>query len=97
VDVRDVAGAVAACVRTAASGLYNIAGAEAISNLNLARLCIQELSSSSTVEFAEKRDPEEGAAWDVSIAKARRELQFEPCHTMAQSIKAIADECHHSE
>jgi nucleoside-diphosphate-sugar epimerase len=92
VDVRDVAGAVEACLERQASGLYNIAAAEAISNYDLARLCIEELSSSSTLEFAEKPDPEEGIVWDVSIAKARQDLLFSPRFGIRDSIQAIADE-----
>jgi len=97
VDVRDVARAAAGCIETEASGVYNIAGADAISNVDLARQCIRQLSSASAVEFLEKADPEEGTVWDVSIAKARSHLRFEPRYTISQSIEAIADECHHTQ
>jgi nucleoside-diphosphate-sugar epimerase len=92
VDVRDVAVAVEACLKTAASGIYNIAGAEYISNYDLARQCIEELSSQATVEFAEKADPEEGIVWDVSIAKARQHFLYSPSFGIRDSIQAIAHE-----
>jgi len=92
VDVRDVAGAVDDCLKGQASGLYNIASAETISNYDLARLCIEELSSFSTLEFAGKPDAEEGVVWDVSIAKARQDLLYSPRFGIRDSIQAIANE-----
>lgn len=92
VDVRDVAAAVEACITRRASGLYNIAAAESISNYSLAVTCVDELSSHSSVTFAEAPDPEEGVSWDVSIARARRDLCYQPQFTIRDSIRAISHE-----
>jgi UDP-glucose 4-epimerase len=92
VDVRDVALAVEASLLTGANGLYNIAAAESISNLELARACIEECSSSSAIEFGPGADPEEGIAWEVSIAKARRDFGYVPRFTVRDSIRALGYE-----
>lgn len=92
VDVRDVAAAVGACLAKRASGLYNIASAESISNYDLALTCVDQLSSHSKVTFSETPDPEEGVSWDVSIAKARRDLCYQPQFTIDDSIRAIFHE-----
>jgi UDP-glucose 4-epimerase len=90
VDVRDIASAVSASVTRSAFGLYNVAAAQSISNYELAMICIDELSSSSTVEFAGRPDPEEGIFWNVSIAKAQRDLAFYPRFSIRDSIQAIS-------
>jgi nucleoside-diphosphate-sugar epimerase len=97
IDVRDVAAAIELCISGRASGLYNIASAECISNYNLATACIEELSSHSRITFAETPDPEEGISWDVSIAKAQRELGYQPQFTIRDSIRAISYEYLHAE
>ena len=92
VDVRDVALAVEACVIRRASGVYNIAAAESISNYELARSCIDELHSSASVDFIGRPDPEEGIVWDVSVSKASRELDYQPRFSVRDSIRALAEE-----
>ncbi|MGH9504281.1 MAG: NAD-dependent epimerase/dehydratase family protein [Terriglobales bacterium] len=95
VDVRDVAAAVETCLTRHASGVYNVASAESISNHELARICIDELGSYSRVEFVAKPDPEEGTVWDVSISKACRDLDYRPRLTIRDSIRAVAEEMSH--
>lgn len=90
VDVRDLALAVESCLTRRASGIYNVAAAESISNYELAQTCIAELSSSSGVEFVGKPDPEEGTVWEVSVAKAFRDLGYRPRLTIRDSIQAVA-------
>jgi UDP-glucose 4-epimerase len=90
VDVRDVAVAVGACLAKHASGVYNIAAAESISNSELAQTCIDVLSSSASIDFVGKPDPEEGTVWDVSVSKACRELGYRPQFTIRDSIRAVA-------
>ncbi len=90
VDVRDVAEAVAQCIPSGASGVFNIAGAAAVSNLELAQRCIKELKSDSVVSFSGVIDPEENLAWEVSIEKARRSFSYEPAHSLEDSIQALA-------
>jgi nucleoside-diphosphate-sugar epimerase len=92
VDVRDIAVAVESCLTKHASGVYNIAAADSVSNYELAQICIEELSSSASVEFVGAPDPEEGVVWDVSVSKASRDLGYEPQFTIQDSIRAIAQE-----
>ncbi len=95
VDVRDVAFAVEACLTEHASGVYNIASADSISNYELAQTCIHELRSSARVEFVGKPDPEEGTVWDVSVSKAYRDLGYRPRFSIRDSIRAVAHERSH--
>jgi nucleoside-diphosphate-sugar epimerase len=92
VDVRDVAAAVAACITKHASGIYNIAAADSISNHELAQTCISELGSSAGIEFEARPDPEEGTVWDVSISKASRDLGYRPQFAIRDSIRAVAQD-----
>ncbi len=91
VDVRDAAAAVAACLESGATGVFNIARGESISNEELAHLCVRVLESNSSVEVGSGIDPAEGLAWEVSIERARQQLGYEPRHDMADSIRAVAD------
>jgi nucleoside-diphosphate-sugar epimerase len=92
VDVRDVAAAVEACLTKHASGIYNIAAADSISNYELAQTCISELGSSASIDFVGKPDPEEGTVWDVSVSKASRDLGYRPQFTIRDSIQAVAQD-----
>lgn len=92
VDVRDVALAVEACLAGEVEGLFNIGGADSISNCDLALLCAHTLGSSSTITFTGQPDSEEGIAWDVSIAKARERFHYGPRYSLADSIRAVATE-----
>jgi nucleoside-diphosphate-sugar epimerase len=89
VDVRDVAQAVVQCLQSEASGVFNVAGAAAVSNLDLARLCIKALESPSPVGFSGTSDPEENIVWDVSIEKARRSFGYQPVHSLEDSIQTF--------
>jgi len=95
VDVRDVAWAVELCLRQRATGLYQIAAADTVSNCELAKACIAEVRSSANVEFVPKPDPEEGIVWDVSLSKAHRDLGYWPRFAIQDSIRAVADEQSH--
>lgn len=88
VDVRDIASAVACCLRKPAAGLFNIAGSASTSNLELAQACIRVLGSSSAIQFTGQPDPEENIRWDVSIAKAAEQLGYRPQYGIEQSILA---------
>ena len=88
VDVRDVAQSVVQCLKSEASGVFNVAGAAAISNLELARRCIKALNSNSAVHFSGASDPEENLAWEVSIEKARQSFGYKPAYSLEDSIRA---------
>ena len=91
VDVRDVAAAVVRALDSSATGVFNVAGAETVSNLELAETAVAELTSSSPITH-DGTDPEEGMSWEVSIERAAAELAWRPRFSAADSIRAIAEE-----
>jgi UDP-glucose 4-epimerase len=91
VDARDVAACVAAALTSQATGLFNVGAGTAISNHELARLCVEVLSSPSPVLTGGVMDDEEGLDWEVSIERARTQLGYSPAHELASSIRAVVD------
>lgn len=92
IDVRDIARATELCLKKNASGIFNIAAATCISNLELAHRCIVRCNSTSNIFFSGHTDPEEGLSWDVSIEKAKNELGFIPQFDIDDAISAaVAD------
>lgn len=92
IDVRDIARATELCLKKNTSGVFNIAAATCISNLELARCCIARCNSTSKVLFSGRTDPEEGFSWDVSIEKAKNELGFIPQFDIDDAIAAAIDD-----
>lgn len=92
VDTRDIAAAVQASLARRTTGLLNLASGRCVSNLDLARRCVEVLGSPSTVTHGTRPDPEEGGRWEVSIAGAERELDYRPRHSLEDSIAAVAEE-----
>ena len=74
IDVRDVVSAVENALIKKRTGVFNIASSSSISNIDLAELCIRTTNSSSQVVCGSILDPEEDINWDVSISKAKRDL-----------------------
>lgn len=89
VATRDLAAAVELALTAETCGVINIAGAVAISNRELAELCVEALGSSSEIVF-EGEDAEEGDDWDVSIERAAAELGWRPRISLADSVRALA-------
>jgi nucleoside-diphosphate-sugar epimerase len=89
VDVRDVAAAVTACLERRPTGVLNIASGHAISNLELARLCVQTLGSASPVRLSGQPDPEEGLRWEVSIQRAAARIGYRPRYSLAETIGEV--------
>ena len=90
VDVRDVAHAIALGLGCHSSGLYSSCGARAISNRELAELCIEVLNSRSKIEYSGKPDPSDDEVWDVCIDSARKILGYNPQHDIKSTIRAVA-------
>jgi nucleoside-diphosphate-sugar epimerase len=90
VDVRDIAGAVLACLAAQARGCFNVAAGASVSNLELARLCVQTLQSASAVTFGGTADPLEDLRFEMSIERARTEFGYAPCHDLQASLLAVA-------
>ena len=92
VDVRDVAVAVEKCLLRRTTGIFNIAGNRSISNKDLAETCVSNLRSSSSITFTGQPDREEGIAWEVSIEKAKRCLDYSPRYGIEESILSLGAE-----
>jgi UDP-glucose 4-epimerase len=91
VDVRDVAAAILACLASPVAGLFNVASARPVSNLDLARRAVAALKSPSDIDVtahAAGRFP----VWEVSIAAAAAALGFQPAVTIEESIRDFAAE-----
>lgn len=91
VDARDIAAAVEAAIERRSSGVLNIASGRCVTNLELARLCVQVLDSRSEVRLSGMPDTEDGVRWEVSIARAERELGYRPAHRLEDSMAALAE------
>jgi nucleoside-diphosphate-sugar epimerase len=89
VDVRDIAAAVAACLEHRPRGVLNVGSGRAISNLDLARLCIETLGSGSPVRLHAGPDPEEGVRWEVSIEHAAACIGYRPRYSLAETIREL--------
>jgi nucleoside-diphosphate-sugar epimerase len=92
VDVRDISSAVELCLENPISGVFNIASASCISNIDLALRCIDRCHSGSEIVFTGVTDLEEGYIWAVSIEKARNKLGYVPQYGIDEAIDAaVAD------
>ncbi len=91
VDVRDVAGAVANCLKRDYSGVLNIAGPEEISDMDLARLCVTTAGSRSSIGFSGRPDPQELVRWEVSIEKARRLIDYSPERGVQTVVRELTE------
>lgn len=89
ISVLDIARAVCLCVKNDAEGCFNLAG-DSISNLSLAKLCRELLSSRSEIVFAGEPDPADDQAWEISGEKAAAQMGFSPSVGIEESILALA-------
>lgn len=69
------------------AGTYIIAGEKAISNLDLAHLCIAKAKSKSQVVFSGKQDVADGVVWDYDCSRAREKLGFVPQYSIEDSVE----------
>lgn len=90
VHVDDAADAIAACIEQRPTGVYNLGAGVSLSNLELARLIIDTLDSTSAIEFTGAPDAEEHLHWDVSIDKARETFGYAPRGDLRAVINALA-------
>ena len=68
------------------SGVFNLGGSKSISNIDLAKLCINMTNSRSKIEFSGE-DNQENFRWIVSIEKAKNYLGFEPNYDLDYMVK----------
>ncbi len=86
VDLRDIASAVSTVLESDCSGIYNIGRGQSVSNRELAEEVITILGSSSRICFSGAADPDDELDWTVSIERARRDLGYDPRHSLGDSI-----------
>jgi len=91
IDMRDLVPVVLVALASRRTGVFNIAGAQSISNRDLANTCIRVVNSSAVIEETGQPDPEEEVRWDISIDQAVSELGYCPVYSIESSIKAVAE------
>lgn len=91
VDVRDVARAVGTSLTSNITGILNIAAGRSTSNRELAEACIAVSGSHAPVRLSGQPDPEEGVAWEVSIARAAERIGYAPQYSLEDSIRTVAE------
>lgn len=88
VHVDDV---VQACIRATESdksGVYNIGGGRPVRMSDLARMIVTLVPGSRSRAVPDGRpDPQEGIRWMVDIAKARRELGYNPQRGLEEGVR----------
>ena len=72
-------------------GVYNLASFNRISNLDLAKKCVEVLKSKSKIVFNGLPDSSDGEIWDVCIDKLMADTGFTPKITLESCIKEIAN------
>lgn len=88
IDVKDVGESVLLSLEKKIAGVFNIAGEESISNIELANLIIELTNSKTEIVFSGE-DPQEEDKWIIAIEKAKSELGFKPKVSMKDTISAI--------
>ena len=90
VDIFDIAQAVKGCIDYHASGIFNIAGNECISNLDLARRVKHIIGSESNISLvgSSRPDWQDNFVFDISNQRAKDVIKFMPTD-LDTSIKEI--------
>ncbi|MFR3818501.1 MAG: NAD-dependent epimerase/dehydratase family protein [Fusobacterium varium] len=91
IDTFDIAQAIEKSIQVEETGVFNIAGLESISNLELAYLCKKILNSNSKITFNGIQDLEEEDKWEIDISKAKEKLKFIPRILIKESIIKIKE------
>ena len=87
IDVRDVAEAIYRILtKDKISGTYNIGSQRTISNIELAKLCIEITGQKSNIVFSGNEDFADNQIWDIDIAKLERDAGFLPKYNIKQTL-----------
>lgn len=87
IDVRDIAQAVERIFCSAnAKGVYNMASEVTVSNLELAKKCIEIAGSKSKIIYSGKSDPTDNQIWDIEISKLKEDTGFKQEYKIEQTI-----------
>lgn len=92
IHVLDIAQAIEKAIYSKAQGVYNLASHNLLSNHELAQKCVEVTQSSSKILFSGQSDPMDHYIWDVSIAKAQKDMGFEPKISIEKAILELANE-----
>lgn len=88
--VGDIARACFSAVVADASGICNIAGPGPVTMAELARSVIKAAGNAdASIKFSGQPDPNEGARRQVSIAHAKRLLNWEPAYDLDRGLEAM--------
>lgn len=91
ISVSDISNAILLSLTKNVSGCFNLSG-DAISNIELARLCRKVLCSNSEIVFSGKPDPADQQVWDICGERAAQELGFTAEVQIERSIQMLADQ-----
>jgi nucleoside-diphosphate-sugar epimerase len=91
IDVRDLATLFVSVVRQGARGIFNAASGHTTTMWELAETVIKRLGSGA-IALSGQPDPNESVYARYDIRKARKELGWEPRHTLVDMVDSIAAE-----
>ncbi len=91
IHARDIAIALWKAINSNAQGVYNLASYNLISNVDLAKKCIELTNSKSQIKFADIADPLDEVVWDVSIDRLKADTGFEPTMSIEDAILDVAN------
>ena len=92
VHVSDIAEALFLAITVdTASGVYNLASYNRVSNRELAELCIKLTGSSSKILFSGTEDPADAHDWNISLAKIEKDLGYTPKVDITDMILEMKD------
>lgn len=87
IDVRDIAEAIYKILaKDKISGTYNIGSQRTVSNIELAKLCIEITGHKSNIVFSGNQDSTDNQVWDIDIAKLERDTDFVPKYDIRQTL-----------
>ncbi len=90
-DVRDLGYAVEQLLEQhGIDGTFNIGAGKTISNIELARLCVELTGSKSSIRFTDREDPADGQDWSIDDKRLRDIIGFYQNHSIEESILDIA-------
>lgn len=91
IHAKDIAIALYKAINSNAQGVYNLASYNLISNIDLAKKCIELTNSNSKIKFAGIDDSLDDVVWDVSIDKLKNDTGFEPTMSIEDAILDVAN------
>lgn len=74
-----------------AHGIYNLSSYNAVSNKQLAELCVKLLESDSRIIFSGKEDFMDDYIWDVSLEHIKEDIGYEPEILIEEAILEYAN------